>query len=907
MNPSCRLAVFLFAMFFVPGAQASHAAGEVALVYSIAGEATLSAPAQERRPLRLLDRLPKDARIEVAAGSRVAIAFANGRRYELGERSRVTIAESDIGARSGPVRALPAVPPLPRLLAIADEEEPGLRAGAVRIRGERMIYPASGERGPDAKETGPAPQASQADRDAAASWLSLGNAAEEEGDPGAAEELYRRARALYEKTSPESFEMAQVLQKLGYAAVTRGDAETADFYWRRALTLYEKLDPAGEGVARVLQNLGLLAFDRRDLGEAETLLRQAVILFEQKKPDSEPLAKSLQNLGAVLLRLDHCAAARDAFQRSLDIRQKIHADDLWVARSLQALGNHAYQCEPLAVAESYHRKALAIREKLDWGGLHHATVLHDLGGVLRRQGRKAEAAQRICEGADLFESVKAVSEHPDFYDERFFIDCVGARVENGEPAEAFRLLERGRARGFLQQLAARDRSVSSELADGIAHERKELAWELDTAQAALARLSATRDAAEASRLVDRLRELRDEIQSLDGRLRSGTPRAAPEYLDLAAARRALDPGTVLLSYVVDDPKTYLFVVQSADVPGPGVTAVTLPAGREKLESSIRALRHLVQRNSSDPIRLKSQAARLYDLLIAPAEPQIAPAQRILISAHGPLHTLPFAVLVRQGRYLAEWKPLHSVLSATVYAEIRKRRPSGRRPEGEVVAFGDPAYPVLPKDPESAPAALREVVASVQRGLSLEPLPASRAEVEEIAALFPRARVYLGREATEERARSLPPGARIVHFATHGLLDERFPLSSALALTVPETQAPGQQNGLLQAWEILDAVGLDADLVTLSACDTALGKDRGGEGLIGLTRAFQYAGARSVLASVWGIADASTADFMKRFYRALRHGKPKDEALQAAQAGLIHSERFSHPYYWAAFQLVGDWE
>ena len=123
------------------------------------------------------------------------------------------------------------------------------------------------------------------------------------------------------------------------------------------------------------------------------------------------------------------------------------------------------------------------------------------------------------------------------------------------------------------------------------------------------------------------------------------------------------------------------------------------------------------------------------------------------------------------------------------------------------------------------------------------------------------------------------------------------------MTAPEQRAEGQDNGLLQAWEIFESVRLDADLVTLSACGTALGREMGGEGLVGLTRAFQYAGARSVLASLWSVSDVSTARFMQSFYGHLRNGKTKDEALRAAQ---MESLQDSHPFHWAAFQLTGDW-
>jgi CHAT domain-containing protein len=189
-------------------------------------------------------------------------------------------------------------------------------------------------------------------------------------------------------------------------------------------------------------------------------------------------------------------------------------------------------------------------------------------------------------------------------------------------------------------------------------------------------------------------------------------------------------------------------------------------------------------------------------------------------------------------------------------------------------------------------------------------------VARIARLFAgRARAYLGDEATEAHAKALDRDARYVHFACHGYLDERFPLNSALALSIPDAPAAGGDNGLLQAWEIFDKVRIDAELVTLSACGTALGKDMGGEGLLGLTRAFHYAGARSVLATLWSVSDMSTALLMERLYTHLRAGQSRDEALRAAQLDFIRgrassagrrSPDVSHPFHWAALQLSGDW-
>ncbi len=135
--------------------------------------------------------------------------------------------------------------------------------------------------------------------------------------------------------------------------------------------------------------------------------------------------------------------------------------------------------------------------------------------------------------------------------------------------------------------------------------------------------------------------------------------------------------------------------------------------------------------------------------------------------------------------------------------------------------------------------------------------------------------------------------------------ETYEVAAAL-LAGEEIGREGEDNGLLQAWEIFEQVRIDAELVTLSACDTGLGKVLGGEGLLGLTRAFQYAGARSVFASLWSVSDESTGELMQRFYGYLKAGQSKAEALRSAQLDLLRGSRFTHPFHWAGFQLVGDW-
>ena len=196
-----------------------------------------------------------------------------------------------------------------------------------------------------------------------------------------------------------------------------------------------------------------------------------------------------------------------------------------------------------------------------------------------------------------------------------------------------------------------------------------------------------------------------------------------------------------------------------------------------------------------------------------------------------------------------------------------------------------------------------------RGAPLLPLPHTRREVEHIARLFPRVTtILMGAEATKTAAMIHAPTADVLHFACHGWFDARTPLSSGLLLSQPHalgSQASAGDNGVLQAWEIMQNLRLGAELVVLSACRTGMGQEVRGEGLIGLARAFQFAGAGSLVVSLWDVSDDSTSAFMQALYAALKAGAGKSEAMrQGIQALQAHSH-WSHPYYWGAFVLIGD--
>jgi CHAT domain-containing protein len=440
----------------------------------------------------------------------------------------------------------------------------------------------------------------------------------------------------------------------------------------------------------------------------------------------------------------------------------------------------------------------------------------------------------------------------------------------------------------------------------------------------------------------KLRELRDRKAALHDEIqRSSTKFAAvrsPQPVDLATLRSLMDPGLAILSYSVSTSATQLLVVTAK---GP-LMAYTIPLGQDAIRDKVELFRRLLSGGTRSSSFISTQgsanplytiARSLYRELLQPAASVLDKSDRIVIVPDGPLQVLPWGAMIREvgpspesqsrsWQYLAEWKPISTVLSATLFAELRQSRRQAEYESGPrtIAAFGAPL--VSQGLAHKKADAIEDIrIRSVARqGFNFEPLPASRAEIQQIASLFPQVTTYLGPEATEENAKSLPRTTGIVHFATHATLDERFPLNSAVVLSIPEKFEEGKDNGLLQAWEIFEQVRIDADLVVLSACETGLGKEMGGEGLIGLTRAFQYAGARSVMASLWKISDRTTAELMVRFYKHLKDGLPKDEALRAAQIELIRgpiqvkNEKgdieeidASAPYYWAAFQIYGDWQ
>ena len=389
-----------------------------------------------------------------------------------------------------------------------------------------------------------------------------------------------------------------------------------------------------------------------------------------------------------------------------------------------------------------------------------------------------------------------------------------------------------------------------------------------------------------------------------------------------------DGDTLLLEFALGEDRSFAFLVD-----GDSLTAFDIGPAAE-IRNRVRMFRKALlpietkaneaptdylRRRAAARSILLLQSRRLASLVLGPVH--LPARRRLLIVPDGSLQYLPFAALsiAENGRDavpLVELYELAMLPSASALVSLRKT--AGRRPQpaDEVTVFADPVFeppgkpiPASVSSSSGSPRSreLTRALRDLQDPQWIPNLPGSRNEALAIQQITgpARTRLVMGYEANREAIMdSSIARQRIIHFATHGMMDTRHPEMSGLVLSMFNKRGEAQ-DGYLRLSDIYN-LKLSADLVVLSSCESALGKDLGSEGIIGLPRAFLYAGARSVIASLWKVDDEATVPLMKMFYSRLQRGEDPARALQAAQLDLIKNARLSDPYYWAAFVLEGDY-
>ncbi|HLJ53674.1 MAG TPA: CHAT domain-containing protein [Chthonomonadaceae bacterium] len=799
----------------------------------------------------------------------------------------------------------------------------------------------------------------------------LGNASSTRGRLDEAEAYQKRALAIRELLAPDSLDLATSLNNLGSVYFGRGRLDEAESYLKRAVAISEMLAPDSLDLASSLNNLGIVARIRGRLDEAETYYKRALAIKERLAPDSLDLASSLNNLGIVARIRGRVDEAEAYFKRALAIKERLAPDSLDLAGSLNNLGNVAYGRGRPDDAEAYYKRALAIQEKLAPESLAVATSLNNLATVASDRGRLAEAeaqlqaAWQVVRRQAAFIAGDAARQEFGTATAWYAANLVAAQVALGKPDAALTTLEEGRAQALAQSLA--DRSVTERVTPAkewsayqAALQRhnagfKEAERAAESIGKAKALLAALREeAADVETLKDKQRALdaaeqayepkrlaeasaRESLEGAWSDVRKASSAAAPAAVSPEAARKQLPSGTLLLEFSAAKSRATLFVVSTE-----GVRAFVLPAKRDELEKKVAFVRRIVARDTDDRAKnvtggdIEQDALRtLFKKLFPPeARAAIQRAKQIVISPDDFLWDLPFAALITNETgapvYLGLEKPLSYTQSLTLLFAPATANPA---PGTGALIVGNPVYDekrradviaAANRAPKPQSAALKPPsrpganVASLRRrgelgtmtrgGEAPQQLPNAEKEAKQIAGLY-HTSAHTGVEPTEAWFRQHAGQAKILHLATHGFLNPYSAQSSGVLLAVPDKSPPEgeyENDGTLQAWEMW-TMKLKADLVVLSACETGRGGRVDGEGLIGLTRSLQYAGAKSIVASQWKVSDESTAALMTEFHAKLLAGVERDEALRLAMAKVAgeKSGRWSEPYHWAPFLLVGE--
>ncbi len=684
------------------------------------------------------------------------------------------------------------------------------------------------------------------------------------GDPEKALENYENAQETYRKAGISDGEV-KALTGIGWTRQRMGDPQAA----LAACDQARKLLPKESWDISHYRGLALL-----DLGQLQQALEsiERAVKFAQTSSDVAREAWSLLALGSVYRALKKPDLAIEQLNRAIEMGRSIEAQNI--------------------VAPGLLERAALLRGQ---GRLDQA--LSDIEAAVKT----IESVRRNIAGQQIRTAFFASRQS--YYE--LYIDLLmelaERHPEKSYRAEALAASERSHARGLLDLLAEGRIDLSQgldpdlkERDDRLTDELARIQTELRTKKPSPGRITELR-----SRLdeLDRLRE------QLDWEIRARNPRYAQvlysDPLTLREIQEGLDEKAALVEYFLGERRSLLFVVTKE-----GLSSYELPPASTIAEQVLRLRKALERESPLTRATFLDSAFRLYKDLLAPAEEVLARKPELIIVPDRDLYYVPFEALLtepggdrlyRDLPYLLHRHSIAYVPSASVLAGLRAPEPKGS-PRERLVAFAPFATPAR----ESGVS--RD--GSGEAGFwSSAPLPASGREVAGITALYAgAARQFLNGEATEENVKQNPvvAAAGRLHFATHASPDERHPELSALILARPDGR-PG--DGLLQVHEIFN-LKLSADLVVLSACQTALGKRMTGEGLIGLTRAFFYAGVPSLVVSLWNVTDGPTPELMVEFYRDLDQSGNKATALRSAKRAMIERKSYSHPSYWAPFILLG---
>lgn len=737
-------------------------------------------------------------------------------------------------------------------------------------------------------------------------------------------------QALAEEESSKAQELYQ--EALGHEEKALQAAEQAQDRWRlgyviRALAFLHR------ELGATLDGEGAMEQYRRSLERAHQALELA---REMREKEWEGLA--LHHIGMTQARMGRASEGLSSFRQALDIWEDI-GDLRSMGHAHRFIGYYFYETRgELDEALAHYSRALEIF--LGIRASEHIAAVHlSMGSVYESQGELDKAKSAYLKSIETLEAMrrKLTSEEHKlaFFERRLdpYESLIAlltktylrdSRREDG--SEALRFSERARARTVLDLLQEASGKIRAGVDEETLRRERNLRSQYYTVTKELNRERSEERIASLRKRLELLDlEYNDLLRDMEERYPEYARLKNPQPLSLTEIQQTvLRKGEVLLEYFVGQRETYLFVLSRDELEA----LLVLPAGKSVLTEKVESLRLPFEEvKATKSIKTLEGfdlelARELYGLLLKPAEEHIRGSSRLLIVPHGPLFYLPFELLVtrldegpapadvvlgrfEKARYVLEaFPPIAYAPSASVLDPRLRHLPSDSGSRGSLLAFGNPTAEGEAKRPGSVKMRGGEEI-------KLPPLPYAEQEAKDVAKLYGSgARVYLRDEATKDRFFSDGPGYPFLLLSTHGIFDERRPMYSALVFA-PRGEEKGYE--LLETHEIFN-MSLRADMVTLSACEVGLGRIRDGEGLVGMSRAFLYAGASSLVVSLWSVYDKSTSQLITGLHNRIRtRPQAKAQALKESKLEVLRTRQksksgrkkfsYAHPFFWAPFILV----
>ncbi len=685
-------------------------------------------------------------------------------------------------------------------------------------------------------------------------------------------------------------------------------------YYDAALRIFEEAG-AKSSQGMCLNNIASIHYRQQNYSfSLECYLQAMKIAQETGNKRSE--ANRLKNIANVYSKINNFSEAEKYYSVSLQEARAIEVKELEAKIYMDMGYSHIDANDNVRSINSF-TKALTIAREL---GLPETTWLSHsgLGTAYEKQERPADAIYHYKKAIAVIEDVRSqleLEEHKSGFlrsKVKVYESLINTlfiqsqkHLNKGFGKEAFRYAEKAKARVFLDSLQTSKVNLRKSLTPNLRDEEFKLSRNISIIQTELVKPGLTRTQRE--ELFRNLERAEEDYANFIQTLRMENPEYVllvyPKPNTLEEIQSSLpDNETAIIEYFLGQDHSFVFYIDQKKF------SMFRLVQSSDLQARVSDYIQLISiRDENGKFRAFAAGKKLFQDLIGPFEANLKGIKKLIIIPDGNLNYLPYEAIIfsssrNQDQFFIESFQISYAPSASSWMMLCQRKRAETAVK-DFLAFADPVFFFSTSSEKQADAdnILREFY--LEQGFDFSPLLFSGKEVKQVSKYFKkRSRdIYTKRKAKEETLKNLPlESYKIIHFATHGFIDEKVPHRSALILTLDEDPA---EDGFFQAREVFNQ-RINSKLVVLSACQTGKGKLEKGEGVIGLYRSFLFAGTQAVLMSLWSINDKATAEFMKYFYENLVQGCSKVEALQKAKIRMIASE-YSHPFYWAAFVLNGE--